>query len=198
LIISGRVNYLCALVAMLALSGGGFGCEMMQQRSATARIRPARYVDHADNALNPRSTMLGVGQRVPNFAATSHRGRQIELETLLASGDVVLVFYPRNFGSNSTEQLVALREGWQSFREHDIHVVGINDADLADHRRFAREFGIPFPLISDSTGRIAAAFGSAGDPHPRLTVYAINQQGKIMLAESNQVSPLRILYALQY
>jgi len=39
-------------------------------------------------------------------------------------------------------------------------VVGISVDDMQSHADFARKYALPFPLLSDSDGRMAAAYGS--------------------------------------
>lgn len=69
-------------------------------------------------------------------------------------GAVVLVFYPFDFSPICTEVLCDFRDAqWLSLTD-GIDVFGISRDSCYAHRRFAEEYGIPFPLLSDTQGEV--------------------------------------------
>lgn len=59
-------------------------------------------------------------------------------------------------------------------------VIGVSTDSLESHRQFAADQGIPYPLLADPEGRIAASFGvsTEGGAAERVT-FLIDQEGKI-------------------
>jgi peroxiredoxin Q/BCP len=149
-------------------------------------------------ALPERSDLIPVGEAAPDFEATDQQGQQVRLSELLKVGRVVLVFYPKDNTPVCTQQLCALRDDWSKFQERKVAVLGINPADKDSHAAFASKHGFPFPVVVDQDSRIAAAYGAGGMLFTKRTVYVIDRDGKILLAERGVVPHDRIFAALDH
>jgi peroxiredoxin Q/BCP len=149
-------------------------------------------------ALPERSGLIPVGEVAPDFEATDHQGRNVRLGELLKGGRVVLVFYPKDNTPVCTQQLCALRDDWSKFQERKVSVLGINPAGKDSHAAFASKHGFPFPVLVDQDSRIAAAYGAGGMLFTKRTVYVIDRDGKVLLAEGGVVPHDRIFAALDH
>jgi thioredoxin-dependent peroxiredoxin len=147
-------------------------------------------------ALAARSDLIPVGEAAPDFEATDHRGQPVRLSELLKGGRVVLVFYPKDNTPVCTKQLCALRDDWSKFQERKVAVLGINPADKDSHAAFAAKYGFPFPVVVDQDSRIAAAYGASGMLFTKRTVYVIDRNGKVLLAERGVVAHDKIFAVL--
>jgi len=145
-----------------------------------------------------RSELIPVGEAAPDFEATDHQGQRIRLGELLENGHVVLVFYPKNNTPVCTQQLCALRDDWSKFQERKVAVLGVNPADKDSHAAFASKHSFPFPVLVDQDSRIAAAYGAGGILFTKRTVYVINRDGKVVLAERGVVPHDRIFAVLDH
>jgi len=145
-----------------------------------------------------RNDLIPVGEAAPDFEATDHQGQQVRLSELLKVGRVVLVFYPKDNTPVCTKQLCALRDDWSKFQERKVTVLGINPADKDSHAAFASKHSFPFPVLVDQNSRIAAAFGAGGMLFTKRTVYVIDRNGKVLLAEGGVVPHDRIFAALDH
>jgi peroxiredoxin Q/BCP len=104
---------------------------------------------------------LKVGDAAPNVLLPDDQGRSIQLAELARDQSVVLFFYPKDDTPICTREACAFRDAYQDFVQAGAVVVGIS-ADSADsHRDFAARRGLPFRLVSDAQGELAAAFGVA-------------------------------------
>ena len=111
---------------------------------------------------------------------------------------VVLIFYPGDNTPVCTAQLCAFREGWEQFQAEETAIFGVNPANAQRHRQFAEKHKFPFPLLVDSGGKLAAAFGCrAIFGIIRRTVYAIDKRGRVIYAQRGNPAPSKILAALQ-
>lgn len=107
--------------------------------------------------------MLQLGQIAPDFRLPGTAGDDADTHTLSEYVDhgwsVVLFFYPFDFHPACTSQWCALRDAdWLTLLD-DTVVVGIGADSVYAHQRFARAYDIDFPLLSDSDGRVAQAYG---------------------------------------
>lgn len=103
-----------------------------------------------------------VGGSVPDFELPGTTGEEIEpyrLSDYTEKGAAVLVFYPFDFSPVCTEVLCAFRDAeWLTFTD-DIDVLGVTRDSCYAHQQFIAEYDIPFPLLSDTAGRVTEQFG---------------------------------------
>lgn len=102
-----------------------------------------------------------VGEQAPEFELESTRGA-IRLRERLASGAVLLVFYPGDGTPVCTKQLCDYRDNLDVFSGLGVQVLAINPQPLASHERFAESFDLPFPLLSDPERKVCDAYGASG------------------------------------
>jgi peroxiredoxin len=100
-----------------------------------------------------------VGDPAPDFTLPSTSG-EITLSARLATGPVLLVFYPGDDTPVCTRQLCNYRDNLDVFAELDIQVVAINPQSESSHGKFASKHDLPFPLVSDAGGTVCKAYGA--------------------------------------
>jgi peroxiredoxin len=84
--------------------------------------------------------------------------RKYRLSDFTEDGAAVLVFYPFDFSPVCTEELCRFRDAeWLTFTE-GVDVVGISRDSCYAHKRFIREYGLSFPLLSDTQGEVIERF----------------------------------------
>lgn len=186
----------CLAVASLGLAMMG-GCGDRDIRSPSKESDTVPSTSSAPS-LPERSDLIPVGDMAPDFEATDHQGRNVRLGELLKGGRVVLVFYPKDNTPVCTQQLCALRDDWSKFQDRKVSVLGINPADKDSHAVFASKHGFPFPVLVDQDSRIAAAFGAGGLLFTKRTVYVIDRDHKVLLAERGVVPHDRIFAVLDH
>lgn len=102
-----------------------------------------------------------VGEVAPDFTLESTSGT-VELGAELASGPVLLVFYPGDDTPVCTRQLCDYRDNLGVFSDAQVRVLGINSQSIESHRKFAEKHELPFPLLSDPERRVCDAYGASG------------------------------------
>jgi peroxiredoxin len=115
---------------------------------ADGRIRCDLYTTRMDDHLVP----LPPGALAPDFTLPQTLAATLSLHHL-AGIHVILVFYPTVYEPVSGEQLTLYQEFLSQLRSLDAEVVGISTDDAWRHEVFAREAGVRFPLLSDSSPR---------------------------------------------
>ena len=131
--------------------------------------------------LEEHSGLLRVGERAPNALGRLSKGETIALADYIGKRNVVLFFYPKDFTPGCTKQVCSYRDNYARLLGMDAVVFGISYDDERSHDLFAQRYGLPFPLISDTTGDFARAygvtrFGGSVLPAKRVT-YVIDKEG---------------------
>jgi peroxiredoxin Q/BCP len=99
-----------------------------------------------------------VGKPPPDFSATAQDGTAIHLAALKGK-PVVVYFYPKDETPGCTKEACSFRDAWDALHTKGVVLIGIS-ADTDDsHRAFAANHKLPFLLVSDPKGELAAKFG---------------------------------------
>ena len=103
---------------------------------------------------------LAVGDTAPNFHTRNQHGETVSRADL-AGAPAVLVFYPWAFSGICTDELAALRDDVDRFRQAGARVLAVSCDAMFTQRAFADAEGFDFDLLSDHWphGAIAQAFG---------------------------------------
>jgi peroxiredoxin Q/BCP len=99
-----------------------------------------------------------VGQPPPDFTATAQDGTVVHLAALKGK-PVVVYFYPKDETPGCTKEACSFRDAWDSLHDKGVVLIGISADTDESHRAFASNHKLPFLLISDAKGDLAAKFG---------------------------------------
>jgi peroxiredoxin Q/BCP len=124
-----------------------------------APARPAAALLLALLAGAAGAAGLAPGDRAPDFEAIDADSKTHVLSSHRGVERVVLYFYPKDETPGCTREACAFRDDWERFRALDTQVYGVSLDDAASHRRFASKHDLPFPLLVDPDGHIAALYG---------------------------------------
>jgi len=133
---------------------------------------------------------VGVGSKAPAFSGRDQHGREVSLETLLERGPLVLYFYMRDFTPICTREACAFRDAYEELRELGANVVGISVDPEDSHRRFASQYQIPFPLVSDPDAAIHRAYGALWpfEIWRKRVTFVIDREGVVREALHHEMS----------
>jgi peroxiredoxin Q/BCP len=129
------------------------------------------------------SSPLKVGDKAPDFTLPDHDGNPVTLSKVLASGPVILAFYPKAFTSGCTKQNSSFRDRFGDVSGKGAQVFGISTDDVATQKRFKDELKLPYPLLSDAGGVVAKQYAGT-IPVVGLASranYVIGQDGKVAM-----------------
>jgi peroxiredoxin Q/BCP len=104
-------------------------------------------------------THLQPGDRAPDFTAPSSGGTTVGLSDFAGKKNVVLFFYVRDNTSGCTREARALRDAASDIESHGAVILGISTNSVESHSRFAQNNELNFPLLADTDGSIARAYG---------------------------------------
>ncbi len=99
------------------------------------------------------------GDRVDDFVLPDQTGSDRRLTDLLADGPVVLFFYPAAMTPGCTKEACHFRDLAGEFAAVGAQRVGISMDSVGKQAQFADKQRFDYPLLSDSDGKVATAFG---------------------------------------
>ncbi len=102
---------------------------------------------------------MKTGDRVADFELPDQAGTPRRLSALLADGPVVLFFYPAAGTPGCTREACHFRDVASEFAAVGASRVGISTDPVRKQAKFADDHRFDFPLLSDTDGAVAAAFG---------------------------------------
>ena len=119
---------------------------------------------------------LATGTKAPEFELKTLDGKPFSLNTQLARGPVVLVFF--KVSCPTCQYALPFYERlYQAYGKQGVTLVGISQNDAKDTATFIKEFGITFPMLLDDprTYPVSNAYGLTNVP----TVFWVAQDGEI-------------------
>ncbi len=125
--------------------------------------------------------MLESGTQAPDFVLKDENGADIALADLLATGPLILYFYPADFTPGCTREACSIRDIHNDIQAVGLRVAGVSPQDAESHARFRDEHNLPFTLLCDPDKVAVKAYdvdGPFGVGVRRVT-YLINQDRKI-------------------
>ncbi len=103
---------------------------------------------------------VSIGDKAPNFAATSINDRQVSLADYQGKSNVFVVFYFADFSSVCSDQLSTYNKHLDGFRERETQVIAVSRDSSFSHKAFCESLGgIDFPVLSDMNLKIAGDYG---------------------------------------
>ncbi len=100
-----------------------------------------------------------VGVAAPDFSLPDQAGKIHTLQSF-AGHYLVLYFYPKDDTPGCTQEACAFRDDLTQLTEMGAQVVGISVDDSDSHAEFAKKYHLPFPLLADQDGTVAASYGA--------------------------------------
>ena len=123
-----------------------------------------------------------LGEPAPAFALPDQNGRTRSLAEFRDKW-LVLYFYPKDDTPGCTEQACTFRDDLHKLEALGAQVVGVSVDDVISHLAFASKYSLPFPLLADASGAVAARYGSIRDlvlvKFARRNTFLIDPQGRI-------------------
>ncbi|MBX3378786.1 MAG: peroxiredoxin [Phycisphaeraceae bacterium] len=105
--------------------------------------------------------MLNIGDSAPDFTLNDETGNPVSLSSMLASGSVVLYFYPADFTPVCTAEACMFRDWTVELGEAGVRVVGISPQGQASKQKFSQKHSLTFPLLADPDKIVIRAYGAS-------------------------------------
>jgi len=138
--------------------------------------------------------MLDSGDPAPDFDLRGTAGDGFAPYRLSAAANqapVLVAFYTENFAPRCRAYLEALRDTDWGLLTDAIAVFGVAPGEPDDHRAFATELALQFPLLVDHA-RIADQFGVTGpDGRPQRSAFLVDGRCRVRFSWVDENSNVR-------
>jgi thioredoxin-dependent peroxiredoxin len=102
--------------------------------------------------------MIESGAPAPDFTMPNQDGEPVTLSAQRGRY-IALYFYPKADTPGCTKQACGVRDRAAEYEAAGAVVLGVSPDPVADLRAFADKYGLPFTLLSDPGGEVAAQYG---------------------------------------
>ena len=122
------------------------------------------------------------GDKAPLVEGKDQDGKTWKLSDHLGKEVVLVYFYPRDDTPGCTKQACGLRDRMGDLQKQKVQVVGVSFDSSESHQKFIAKHSLNFPLLADTDGKIADAFGVRREPGKnmaRRASFLIGLDGKI-------------------
>jgi peroxiredoxin Q/BCP len=147
-------------------------------------LEALRQAEQAQPPLTaPAKPLLSVGQLAPLFSGRDQDGHTWKLADHLGKSVVFLYFYPKDNTAGCTAEACSLRDNLVELKQLGVDVVGVSFDGKDSHKAFAFRYNLSFPLLADTDGQIADAYGarmSEDNKMDRRMSFLIGLQGQII------------------
>jgi len=121
---------------------------------------------------NPAPKFTLLDQESKTHTLADYRGRW-----------VVLYFYPKDDTPGCTTEACNFRDDLPAMRALNVQILGISMDDTKSHARFAEKYSLPFPLLADTEGNVARAYGALWSIGPmriaKRYTFVIDPDGRV-------------------
>src|SRR5688572_28815329 len=121
---------------------------------AAEKAAPAPSAASATSA-----TPLAVGAPAPEVTAKDQDGKDVNLKDVYSKGVTLVYFYPKADTPGCTKQGCSLCDQWSELQSKGVQVLGVSGDKPEAQKAFKEKHKFPFPLVADSEGKVASAFG---------------------------------------
>jgi peroxiredoxin Q/BCP len=123
--------------------------------------------------------LLSIGSRAPDIQGHDGAGNDVKLSD--EHGKLAVVyFYPADGSPGCTAEACAFRDAWKKYEAADIVIFGVSADSAESHAKFEHSQKLPFPLVADTDGSIATAYGVPKNVvgYERVT-FLVSREGRI-------------------
>jgi len=93
--------------------------------------------------------------------------------------NLVVYFYPMDDTPGCTVEGKEFRDSIEQFEALDCVVVGVSTDSVERHRGFAEKHALPFILLADEDGKLAAAFGVLKGKYAARSTFVLDAELRV-------------------
>jgi len=101
---------------------------------------------------------LAIGSPAPQITAVNQDGESINFSDVYAKGVTLVYFYPKAETPGCTAEACSLRDAYEGLHAKGLQILGVSKDTPAAQKKFQENRKLPFTLIADTDGKVAAAF----------------------------------------
>ena len=120
-----------------------------------------------------------VGDIVENFTLKDQDGNDFNLYKNLDK-NILLVFYPKDNTPVCNAQLSDYNLNQETFEQHNIRIIGINAAEVSEHKSYCDHKGFSFSILSDSDKAVSTHYDA-------LNLFEQNKRKLVLIGTDKKI-----------
>ena len=112
-----------------------------------------------DPSTTRASQVLKVGDPAPLIQGQDQDGKTWKLADVVGKQVVLLYFYPKDDTPGCTKEACGFSDRLAELKKDKVEVIGVSFDTAASHQKFIAKYNLNFPLLADTDGKIADAYG---------------------------------------
>ena|ERR1044071_1297488 len=122
-----------------------------------------------------------VGDKAPLIEGKDQDGKTWKLAEQIGKKVVLLYFYPKDDTPGCTKEACGFRDRIADLKKDNVEVIGVSFDSPESHQKFISKYNLNFPLLADTDGKIADAYGVRMPTRPmaKRVSFLIGLDGKI-------------------
>ena len=110
-----------------------------------------------------RKSLLGwISMKAPRFSLPDQNGKPHSLTDYKGKW-VILYFYPKDDTPGCTREACEFRDNYKTLAKRNVVVLGVSKDSVLSHKKFAKKYSLPFPLLSDESKKTLKAYDAWGE-----------------------------------
>src|SRR6266576_3408758 len=124
-----------------------------------------------------------VGDKAPLVTGKNEKGKTWNLAEAGGKKIVLLYFYPKDDTPGCTKEACGFRDSIGDLKKDGVEVIGVSFDNEESHQKFITKHNLNFPLLADTDGKIADAYGvrMTGRSMAKRVSFLIGLDGKIAM-----------------
>ena len=126
----------------------------------------------------PSKINLNIGDQAPYFELYNYDDKLITLNQYKGK-NLVIYFFPKAFTPGWTKQACGFRDQYKIYKNNNIEVLGISYDSKLSQKKFAKQYNLTFPLLSDKDAVVSKLYGVDTYFFPKRVTFLINKDGVV-------------------
>ena len=145
-------------------------------------VLAAAFLAGLSLCLADAGQMPKAGDNAPLTEGKDQDGRTWKLADLIGKKVVLLYFYPKDDTPGCTKEACGFRDRIADLKKDNVEVIGVSFDSADSHQKFIAKYNLNFPLLADTDGKIADAYGvrMQGRDMARRVSFLIGLDGKLV------------------
>ncbi len=143
---------------------------------------------------------IDINAPAPEAEALTQDGEKVKLSDFYKRGTTLVYFYPKSDTPGCTKQACSLRDGFETLTTKGVQIIGVSNDTVADQKKFATKYKLPFTLLADKEATVIKAFGVAQTAGFASRQSFLIHDGKIVwrdLSASTEKQAEDVLHAIE-
>jgi peroxiredoxin Q/BCP len=155
--------------------------QIYRDHQLQANSNPAILGYHFEIYRAQDKSIPNVGDAAPLVEGKNQKGQTWRLADDIGKKVVLLYFYPKDGTQGCTKEACGLRDRMGDLAKDNVEVIGVSFDSTGSHQAFISKYSLNFPLLADTDGKIADAYGVRiqGKSLDKRVSFLIGLDGKI-------------------